>query len=74
MVERTTSKSWAEHWADLGPRLEKIERDELREFSFQRSWQTVDGLLQLGADVANSKSSSYSGLIEQQRLFSKGGR
>ena len=74
MDKQSAAKLWVEHWQRVGPMLEKIEHDELRAFSFERDWQVVDSLLQLGCDVPNAKAGHESGLIEQQRLFGKSRR
>jgi hypothetical protein len=74
MDETASNKAWVEHWQRVGPILEKIEHEELRAFRFEESWELVDGLLQLGFDVPNSKDRNSSGLIEQQRYFAKARR
>jgi hypothetical protein len=66
------AKRWARAWKSAGPALERIRRDELR---------TLDGhaaiaLLTGPADytVEPRKARTTSGLIEQQRWFSKARR
>ena len=60
------------HWRRVGPKLERIRRQELRNFDFKAHWQTIDGLLQLAC--AQGKPRTTSGLVEYQRILAKARR
>lgn len=65
-----THKEWVEHWRRLGPILEEIRREELRNFNYEEQLPIIDALLQLGLDHAVPRSTS--GLMELERLLAKG--
>lgn len=69
MSDRMTNKEWVEHWRRVGPILEEIRREELRNFNYEEQCPIIDALLQLGLDHAVPRPTS--GLVEQQRLFAK---
>jgi hypothetical protein len=71
MLSDDGKKEFVEHWKRVGPLLERFERDELRGSSYEENWELIDGLLQLGFDLPNTKDPMTSGMIEQQRLFAK---
>lgn len=57
------------HWQRVGPILQKIRDDELRQFDWNAERHIVDGLLEMG--VAHSPPKTTTGLVELQRLFRK---
>ncbi len=65
--DKRANKAWVEHWLRIGPSLDRIRREELRRFNHQDHIETIDSLLQIGAQMATPRSTS--GLVEQQRLF-----
>jgi hypothetical protein len=65
-----TDKDWIEHWRRVGPILEEIKRQELRNFKHEEQWEIVDALLQLGLDQAGPPRTT-SGLVEWARLMAK---
>ena len=67
-----TDKEWVEHWRHLGPILEEIRREELRNFNYEEQLPIIDALLQLGLDYAVPRPTS--GLVELERLLAKGSR
>lgn len=67
--DRAITKGWIEHWRRVGPLLEQIRRQELREFDYQKNWQMVDALLQIGCDFATPRTTS--GLVELQRRLQR---
>ena len=67
-----TDKEWVEHWHRLGPILENIRREELRNFNYEEQLPIIDALLQLGLDYAVPRPTS--GLVELERLLAKGRR
>lgn len=70
--QKKSDKEWAEHWRRLGPILEEIRREELRNFNYDEQLPIIDALLQLGLDHAVPRSTS--GLVELERLLAKGRR
>ncbi len=69
MSDPPTDKDWVEHWGRVGPILEVIRREELREFNYEEQLPIIDALLQLGLDHAAPRHTS--GLVELQRLLAK---
>lgn len=67
-----SNKGFVEHWRRLGPILEAIRLQELRDFNYEEQWPIIDSLLQL--DLAHDVPRTTSGLVEFQRLLAKGGR
>lgn len=69
MTDPTTSdnKAWVEHWARVGPALDRIRREELRAFRHEDNVDAIDALLQIGADHATPRETS--GLVELQRIL-----
>lgn len=67
-----TNKGFVEHWRRIGPILEAIRLQELRDFDYEKERPIIDALLQLGVDYGIA--SPTSGLIELQRLLAKGRR
>ena len=67
--EVALGRAWVATWREAGPRLEAIRRQELRELdtftAISRLCGTADYL------VAPRAPAATSGLIEQQRLFSR---
>lgn len=64
------AKAYVEHWKRVGPLLEDIRREELRQFSHVDNAQAIDDHLAAGLIHAQPRASS--GLIEMQRIFAKG--
>ena len=67
--EREAIRAWVENWARVGPKLDAIRRQELREYRYEDHREEIDGLLELAVRFASPRTSS--GLLEQQRLFKK---
>lgn len=65
-IERS-DKAWLEHWARVGPKLERIRREELRNLDHARHVEAIDTLLQIAVERATPRTTS--GLVEMQRLF-----
>jgi hypothetical protein len=64
-----TDKEWIENWRRVGPKLQEIRRQELRNFNHDEQWEMVDALLQLGFEHATPRTTS--GLVELARLMAK---
>jgi hypothetical protein len=71
-VDLEAQKAWARTWQTTGEALEKIRRTELRALTEAKALAAADNLLSLGAGIALSPGRrGTSGLVEQQRLFSR---
>ena len=71
-VDLETQKAWARTWQATGEALDKIRKTELRALTEERALAATDNLLSLGAGTAlSAQRRSSSGLVEQQRLFSR---
>jgi len=66
---KTLAKQWAENWKTLGPILEQIRHQELREFDYEKNSRNVLGLLEMAH--LHRRPRTTSGLVEMQRLFMK---
>lgn len=67
--EESADKAWVDRWVRCQAALESVRRRELREFEHTRNAHIIDGLLQLGHDLAVPRG--MTGLVEQQRLFQR---
>jgi len=65
-------RAWVETWKRAGPVLERIRREELRDFRYEDHPEVIDALLEIGCRRAVPRPTS--GLVEQQRLFAKARR
>jgi hypothetical protein len=63
-------RRWVQIWKDAGPRLEAIRQRELREVSAYEAISRLCGAADYGIEPRAPRP--ISGLIEQQRLFSRG--
>ena len=64
--------AWVKHWQRIGPLLEEIRREELRNFKYEDHIELIDSLLELGCRMGPPRTTS--GLVELQRLFQKARR
>jgi hypothetical protein len=64
-----SNREFIERWRRAAPILERIRKQELRNFDYKKNWKIIDALLQLGVDFAVERKTS--GLIELQRLLHK---
>jgi hypothetical protein len=62
-----TDKDFVEHWQRVGPKLERIRREELRTFDLQKQLPLIDALLEIGVSFAQPRTTS--GLVELERLL-----
>jgi hypothetical protein len=65
-------KDLAAYWRRVGPELDRIRRQELRNFNYEENRAAIDALLQLGCDLAVPRNTS--GLVELERLLAKARR
>jgi hypothetical protein len=71
-VDLETQKAWARTWQATGEALERIRRTELRALTEAKGLAAMDNLLSLGSGMAlSAERRGTSGLVEQQRLFSR---
>ncbi len=68
-ADQASNKSWVERWKKVGPELDRIRQQELRDFCYEDNRAAIDSLLQLGIESTTLRNTS--GLVEQQRLFRK---
>jgi len=74
-VDLETQKAWARQWARAGEALLELRRTEIRSLTHEEALSASDDLLSLSDRVPLSPARwSTSGLVEQQRLFSRGRR
>ncbi len=62
-------RNLAEYWRRVGPELDRIRRQELRNFNYEEQHEAIDALLQLGCDLATPRNTS--GLVELERLLAR---
>ena len=71
-VDLETQKAWARTWQATGGALAQIRRAELRALTPEKALLATDNLLCLAAGMTlSAKRRGASGLVEQQRLFSR---
>jgi hypothetical protein len=71
-VDMETQKAWARTWQEAGKALEAIRRAGLRALTPEKALRATDNLLSLGAGTpVSAERRRTSGLVEQQRLFSR---
>ncbi len=66
-MQTPDAKQWVEQWKRLGPILEKIDSEELRDSRYAGGLEAFLPLLDWCCARAVSRPNS--GLVEQQRLF-----
>lgn len=65
-------KRWVETWKLAGPELERIKKEELRALSEEEGIADVESILSVPVDGWTPEwRKTWSGLVEQQRLFAK---
>jgi len=62
-------KKWIEGWRRAATALKEIKRRELRDYNYQKNKAVIDGMLQWACDHPTARLGS--GLVDQQRFFSK---
>jgi hypothetical protein len=67
--ERDALKKWADNWRSTGPELERLRKAELRGLAAAAHRQAIGDLLALGYRFR--RTTTTSGLVDQQRYFSK---
>lgn len=60
-------KGFVEHWQRIGPILERIRQEELRNFRHEDHVEQIDALLQLAWERRTRRTTS--GLVDLQRIF-----
>jgi hypothetical protein len=64
-----TDKDFVEHWRRVGPKLERIRREELRNFDWEKQLPLIDALLEIGVSFRPPRTTS--GLVELERFLAK---
>jgi hypothetical protein len=64
---REEAGEYIAYWKRVGPLLEQIRRDELRNYRFEDHITEVHALMEFGGQLGQPRLTS--GLVEQQRLF-----
>jgi hypothetical protein len=64
-----TDKDFVELWRRVGPKLDRIRQEELRNFELQKQRPLIDALLEIGVSFAQPRITS--GLVELERLLAK---
>jgi hypothetical protein len=57
------------HWRRVGRELDRIRRQELRQFHYEEQLPVIDALLQLAGEQALPRTTS--GLVELERFLAK---
>ncbi len=68
-AEREAARRFVEKWQKAGPAMEKIRREELRNFKHSENINMIDALFAIGAKMAKPRTTS--GMVEMQRIFAK---
>jgi hypothetical protein len=74
-MKAAASKSFrdiAAHWRQAGRALDRVRRQELRNFKYEEHLPAIDALLQIACDRAVPRTTS--GLVELQRLLARAAR
>jgi len=69
MVDKQKIKKWVENWRSASIALEQIKYNEMRSFDYSQNLPFIEDMLQWAYD--HSRLRSYSGMVEQQRVFAK---
>jgi hypothetical protein len=62
-------KTWAKTWSKTDLALKKVRAEELKNFNYSKHLDLLNGMLEWACK--NAKILKTSGLVEQQKLFSK---
>lgn len=68
--ERALAQRWVDSWKRAGPALEQVRADEIRAADTVASMKLLDGMFTHA--VLSLPARKSSGLVEQQRIFSRG--
>ncbi len=67
--ERILAKRWVDTWKAAGPLLEKVREDDIRASVTADGFRVFDGFVK--ASLVSHPPQPWSGLVEQQKWFSK---
>jgi len=67
--ERAQVRAWIRRWERVGPILERLRRQSIRAADTLKAIAAFDGAFETA--VRDCPPKPYSGLVEQQQLFSK---
>lgn len=66
-MTRDEARAYVEHWKRVGPILEEVRRQELRNYRIEDNVNQIHGLMALGGQLARHRPTS--GLVDLQRLL-----
>ena len=58
----TDDEALVEHWQKIGPKLDAIRREDLRNFKYEDHIEEIDALLEIGSRFGTPRTRS--GLVE----------
>jgi hypothetical protein len=67
--EKDQVRDWIRRWKEVGPILEQLREQSIREADTPSAIKAFDGLFE--AAVRDRPPGPFSGLVEQQRLFKR---
>jgi hypothetical protein len=67
--EKAQTRAWVRNWQRVGPVLEEMRADEIRATNTVEAMEVLDGMFTHAVETVPMRESS--GLIEQQRIFSR---
>ena len=68
----TSERAWQRQWAAAGPALDSVRRSELRALTDAQALAAIERIFAVESPTPLSKEREQtSGLVEQQRLFSR---
>lgn len=67
--QKAQLKRYVETWKRIGPELERMKEEEVRQTDMKKAIRRFDGLL--AHAVRTHPPEATSGLVEQQRIFMK---
>jgi hypothetical protein len=72
-AEQALIKRWVDQWKITGPELERIKKRELRAMTEEEALRRVGAVMdaRFAAPRQDPRRRDYSGLIEQQRIFTR---
>ena len=67
--EKAQTRAWVKNWQAAGPILEEIRAEEIRATDTVDAMEILDGMFTHAVETVPVRESS--GLVEQQRIFSR---
>jgi hypothetical protein len=70
--EKSRTRAWFKNWEELGPMLDELRAEDIRNADTVNSMEILDGMFNHAAKTLPARDTS--GLIEQQQIFSRARR